>query len=69
MKFLAWMADPQGKCRKQNEKVKSTPMEKQVDLSGFTITSVRPGKYPTYNIIMNKDVKSPVLVDDEKVAS
>ena len=68
MKFLAWMADPKGKCRKKNEDCKPVPMKKELDLSGFTITGVRPGKYPTYEIVMNKDViKSPVMVDDEKV--
>ena len=66
IKFLAWMSDPQGKCRKQNENCKPVPMEKELDLSGFTITGVRQGKYPTYQIVMNKDVKAPVLVDDEK---
>ena len=65
-KFLAWVADPQGKCRKQNENCKTVPMEKELDLTGFTITGVRQGKYPTYQIVMNKDVS---VVDDEKVSA
>ena len=69
-KFLCWIADPKGKCREQNKNCKPKEVDMGEDfLKGFTITDVQPGKYPTYHIVMNKDVKAPLDTQDEKVSA